>query len=141
MTIPGLPVIYYGDEIGIPGGNDPDSRRMMKFGDLTPLESETRANAIKLANLRKNNLALIYGNYAVLQVTEKTYVFARQYFNHAAIVFFNKSDQPVQIKIDVPSWLDPSKMKAEFGRNFSIVGSTLNMELSPWSFEILTQKL
>jgi glycosidase len=34
MTIPGVPVIYYGDEIGIPGGNDPDSRRMMKFDNL-----------------------------------------------------------------------------------------------------------
>jgi cyclomaltodextrinase len=31
LTIPGVPCIYYGDEYGVPGGNDPDNRRMMKF--------------------------------------------------------------------------------------------------------------
>ena len=29
MTLPGIPMIYYGDEIGLPGGNDPDCRRCM----------------------------------------------------------------------------------------------------------------
>lgn len=31
MTVPGLPVIYYGDELGMPGGDDPDCRRPMAW--------------------------------------------------------------------------------------------------------------
>ncbi len=31
LTIPGVPVIYYGDEIGMTGASDPDNRRMMRF--------------------------------------------------------------------------------------------------------------
>ena len=34
-TIPGVPVIYYGDEIGMPGAGDPDNRRMMRFDNLS----------------------------------------------------------------------------------------------------------
>lgn len=40
MTLPGIPVIYYGDEIGLTGGNDPDNRRMMKFNNLDKNESK-----------------------------------------------------------------------------------------------------
>ena len=34
-TLPGVPIIYYGDEIGMPGAGDPDNRRMMRFDGLT----------------------------------------------------------------------------------------------------------
>jgi glycosidase len=30
-TVPGMPMIYYGDEFGMPGGGDPDNRRAMRF--------------------------------------------------------------------------------------------------------------
>ena len=32
MTYPGTPCIYYGDEIGMEGGKDPDNRRAMPVG-------------------------------------------------------------------------------------------------------------
>jgi glycosidase len=140
MTIPGLPVIYYGDEIGIPGGNDPDSRRQMKFTDLTPLELATKAKASKLADLRKSNLALVYGTFTTLQVDEKTYIYVRKYFNQEAIVIFNKSDKSVMIKVDLPAWLGVKNLEAEFGNKFELKDNNLEMELQPWSFEIITGK-
>jgi glycosidase len=139
MTIPGLPVIYYGDEIGIPGGNDPDSRRQMKFASLSTLEQATKETASKLARIRKENLALTYGNFMTLQVDEKTYVYARRYFDDCAIVLFNKGSNPVKMTVFLPEWLQNKKMKAEFGNEFDIKESTLTIELPAWSFEILCQ--
>jgi glycosidase len=41
-AIPGVPVIYYGDEIAMPGAGDPDNRRMMRFNDLSDKENSSR---------------------------------------------------------------------------------------------------
>jgi glycosidase len=139
MTIPGLPVIYYGDELGIPGGNDPDSRRMMKFESLEPLESRTRETVASLALLRKNNLALVYGNFSTIQVTEKTYVFVRKYFDQVVIALFNKGDDPASLEVMLPDWLGVTSGSPRFGHPYTMEGITLRMELPPWSFEILYQ--
>jgi cyclomaltodextrinase / maltogenic alpha-amylase / neopullulanase len=138
MTIPGLPVMYYGDEIGIPGGNDPDSRRMMKFTDLSPLEHATKVRAAKLISFRKNNLALVYGDFKTLEVSDKTYAFVRQYFNNTVIVIFNKNNQPETITCALPDWVNCKNMKAGFGNDFSIQDNKLIIKLLPWSFEILS---
>lgn len=139
MTIPGLPVIYYGDEIGIPGGNDPDSRRMMKFENLDASEAATKTVVSQLTKIRRENLALTYGNFQVLQVTDTTYIYARQYFSHTAIMIFNKANNPVEITVNLPVWLNPSGLSAEFGNNFSVTENSLTIELAPWSFEIISK--
>jgi glycosidase len=92
-----------------------------------------------LAKIRKENLALTYGNFETLQVTDKTYVYARQYFDHNAIVLFNKSSEPLKITVDLPDYLNHSGMTAEFGQKFSLKENTLETELAPWSFEILSR--
>lgn len=140
MTIPGLPVIYYGDELGIPGGNDPDSRRQMKFDDLTPMELSTKEIAVKLVNIRKNNLALIYGNFMTLQADKNTYAFVRDYFDNSVIAVFNKGNEVAEISIDLPEWVNTGQMKGEFGNDFSIIENKLKIKLLPWSFEILSSR-
>jgi len=36
LTLPEIPMIYYGDEVGLPGAGDPDNRRPMLFEGLAP---------------------------------------------------------------------------------------------------------
>jgi glycosidase len=140
MTIPGLPVIYYGDEIGMPGGNDPDSRRPMIFSGLTPQQNSTKEKARMLTSLRNENLALIYGTFTTLKVDEKTYIYVRKYFDQAVVVVFNKSDKPEKIIVELPARVNGVGMKAEFGNDFSFEGSRIAMEMQPWSFEILSNR-
>jgi cyclomaltodextrinase len=62
---PGVPVMYYGDEIGMVGAGDPDNRRDMKFAGLTAEEAETKRIVTKLAGIRKRSLAVLYGSTEV----------------------------------------------------------------------------
>ena len=51
-TIDGVPMLYYGDEIGMTGAGDPDNRRMMRFNDsLTHEEKAVKAHFSKVAKL------------------------------------------------------------------------------------------
>ncbi|MEM7298091.1 MAG: alpha-amylase family glycosyl hydrolase [Bacteroidota bacterium] len=99
MVIPGIPCIYYGDEYGSPGGNDPDNRKQMQFEDLDEHQQATRDRAKKLIELRKNNLALVYGDTEILEEDNNFLVLSRSYFNNQVIAVFNTSSRPVDIEI------------------------------------------
>ncbi len=62
LTSEGLPLIYYGDEIGLPGYNDPDNRQRMKWGDaLSPNEAATLAHVQALGRARRDHPAFSTG--------------------------------------------------------------------------------
>jgi len=138
MTIPGVPVIYYGDEIGLPGAGDPDSRRPMKFENLTEREKGLKERTAKLTSLRTNNLAFVYGDFLSLKADDQTFAYARSYFGQNALVVFNKSRQAKTISLSLPTRLARPVYKANFGADFSISENTLTITLAPNSFEILT---
>ncbi len=59
LTRPGLPLVYYGDEIGLPGYFDPDNRQPMRFGsELSGEEAATRAHVRALGTARLEYPAL-----------------------------------------------------------------------------------
>ena len=92
MTIPGIPVIYYGDEIGMVGAGDPDNRRPMRFSDLSEEELKVKNNLKSLVKMRNQSMALLYGDYQLVHVSDKLYAFTRSYFEENILVIFNKSN-------------------------------------------------
>lgn len=79
LTLPGAPVIYYGDEVGLAGRSDPDCRRVMPAEDaLLPAQIETRDVARKIGKTRACSRALRRGDLTTLLADDETFVFSRK---------------------------------------------------------------
>jgi cyclomaltodextrinase len=134
LTIPGVPIIYYGDEFGMPGANDPDNRRMMKFTGLSKNESELKQMTTTLAGIRKNSMALMYGDFKEIVCTPTLYGYVRHYFGEQILVLLNKGSSKINYSINPPkntikTVLYGSKTKSKIVEN--------EMELEPYSVTII----
>jgi cyclomaltodextrinase len=103
MTTPGVPVVYYGDEIGLTGANDPDNRRMMRWDDVTADERALREEARRLIALRNEHPALRLGTYETLLAGADTWAFLRATPDGAVLVVLNKGDAPAMVALDLPA--------------------------------------
>ncbi|MBV8552342.1 MAG: cyclomaltodextrinase N-terminal domain-containing protein [Acidobacteriaceae bacterium] len=111
LTVRGTPCIYYGDEIGMRGGDDPDNRRDFPGGfphdPRNAFEASGRTseeNAIwnyveKLTSLRAKLEPLRRGNLVDLAVTKNTWVYARESTAGTAIIVINNSTAAADISI------------------------------------------
>lgn len=99
MTYPGVPCVYYGDEIGLEGGADPDCRRCFDWEPshwLQPLWQHYQQSI----GLRKARPELQSGAYQLLRADGDLLVFARYLAEQACIVAVQRSLQPVRFEID-----------------------------------------
>ena len=138
MTIPGIPVIYYGDEFGMPGAGDPDNRRMMRFDNLTPQEKSLKATVGKLTHLRSSSMPLIYGDFKTLETGDMTWVYMRTYFDKVVFVIFNKDKTPRKIDFVIPERYRTAKLVNQFGSDAKSEKDKIVLNLKGNSFEILT---
>jgi glycosidase len=111
LTLRGIPQIYYGDEIGMPGGGDPDNRRDFPGGwigdsnDAFTLAGRTRdqqdivSYVQSLLRLRREHPALRGGRLWHLASDESSYVFLRESEDERLVVAFNNADQPRELRI------------------------------------------
>jgi glycosidase len=128
MTIPGIPCIYYGDEYGSVGGNDPDNRKMMKFDNLSPEETATRERTKRMIELRKGNMALLFGDITIERADADVLIIRRKYFDNEVVSVFNKSTKTQVIDLGKKG-----------GKTHFYGGITLtNLTLPPNSFEMVT---
>ena len=100
LSVPGIPVIYYGDEYGSIGGNDPDNRRWMKFENLNNQETKLKNTVTSLVNKRRNSMALQYGETKILRADKEVMIIERNYFTEEVYVVFNKTNKAQDINVD-----------------------------------------
>ncbi len=99
LTFPGAPSIYYGDEVGLPGAIDPDSRRGF------PLEANWDKEILQihreLIALRHAHPCLRTGDYKVLFAEAEIYIFARILDKQELIVALNVSNSSGIANLDI----------------------------------------
>lgn len=109
FTYVGVPLIYYGDEIGLEGGNDPDCRRCMDW-DESHWNQDRRDLVRRLASLRREHVSLRRGKFHALSCRARCYAFARTSPTESIVVVLNAGFQSEQIEVPVEhlglSWCD-----------------------------------
>ena len=111
LTLRGIPELYYGDEIAMPGGGDPDNRRDFPGGwkedpanaftaeGRTPEQQAIFAYVQSLLRIRREHPALQSGALWHLSSDASSYVFLRETEDERILVAFNKSDKAIDVKI------------------------------------------
>ena len=135
MTMRGTPMLYYGDEIGMPGGGDPDNRRDFPGGwkddprnafeaaARTPAENAVFNYIRELTSLRAKTEPLRHGKLIQVSVNEQTWVYARVSGSDTALIAINNGEHPADIPIQFeqdgefqPRLRDGNKLKIQNGR-------------------------
>ncbi|HSR49478.1 MAG TPA: alpha-amylase family glycosyl hydrolase [Acidobacteriota bacterium] len=111
----GIPLIYYGTEIAMEGGGDPDNRRDFPGGwpsdqrdaftqaGRTQREQDVFAHVRRLTHLRRSTHALRHGEMIHLHVGDELYAFARVSGQGIAVAVFNNADQDKTVTFKVHS--------------------------------------
>jgi glycosidase len=113
LTLRGVPELYYGDEIGMPGGGDPDNRRDFPGGWIgdandafteagrTHEQQEIFLHVKELLRIRREHAALRGGRLWHLASDESSYVFLRESEDEHVVVAFNNSEKPRDLQIPI----------------------------------------
>lgn len=95
MTMPGVPLIYYGDEVGLSGGRDPQNRKPYPWSK----GNKEILNYYKiLTNIRNSEVALKKGNFTPINISEDVLCYEREYNSEKIIVLVNPHCRKINCK-------------------------------------------
>jgi neopullulanase len=104
IAAPGAPCIYYGTEIGMTGGPDPDCRRAFPW-DPGAWDQDLLAWTRKAVALRHAHPALRSGSYTCLYAADGLYALGRRYEADSVVAVFNAGRLPATLTLDVTGFL------------------------------------
>lgn len=112
-TLRGIPQLYTGDEIAMPGGDDPDNRRDFPGGfpadarnafkreGRTAVEQDVFAHTQAMLGLRREHPALRSGSLHHIEVAKDHYAFVRENGNDRVLVVFNSTGREEQLSLNL----------------------------------------
>lgn len=133
FALPGAPGIYYGDEIGLDGDKDPDSRKAFPW-DPARWDVEWRAFVRRLVQVRRAEPALRRGDFASLWADDRRglWGFARRTADREARFVANTSDskQTVSLHAGPRGWTSGSTVREALSeRVWRVDGGGLRLEV------------
>ena len=143
FSVPGAPTVYYGDEAGVTGDDDPDDRRTYPWVDQGGRPDQAMIWYYRgLSALRKAFPALASGDFRVLLADDanESVAYGRKLERQAAVIAVNRSAQPQGLDIPVAGYLpDGVKLTSMFatgnnlGVRVTVSGGMLHVDLNPLS--------
>ena len=133
FTLPGAPMIYYGDEVGMTGGQDPDCRRGMLW-DEEKQDKELLQYYKKLIQIRKDNLSLTLGEFYTIYTNENIYGFRRDYEEEVLDIYINRGNRAETLSLNVDG---EGVLDILSGDKYEAVDGKVNLTISEKSGIIL----
>lgn len=137
MTYTGIPAMYYGTEIAMKGGSDPDNRRDMDWNATSPFTDFIK----KLTLIRKSNPALTHGDIQLLKTEADLLCYSRNSGNNTVIAVFNTSNKEKPSVIPIPKAPANGEKKLVDlldGSEYIPAGGILQLTMTPRQVNIFT---
>ena len=130
-TFPGSPTIYYGDEAGMEGYEDPFNRATFPWGreDPTLLRHFRR-----LGRLRNQRQSLRKGDIRYLYAQGRGLAYSRTWGDETTLVLLNTGDSPILMSFDWPSGLATDPI---LGQSFTTRFGKLTVNVQPYEGLVL----
>ena len=100
FTYIGVPYIYYGDEVGLSGGEEPQSRKCMIW-NYEKQNSELLELYKKMIRIRKENKTLIYGDYKTIYCKDNVIAFIRKDKKSTMLIVINNTYKKIKIDLKI----------------------------------------
>ncbi|MDU5650941.1 MAG: glycoside hydrolase family 13 protein, partial [Clostridium perfringens] len=132
MTLPGVPLIYYGDEAGLLGNKDPENRKTYPWGREN---KEILSYYSFFGNFRKNEEVLRKGDFYIFKDTpEDVIAFKRVYKDKEMIIIVNRSNSRKTITLDS----EKGRYKDKFSKEEFYGDGSITLEVERENYKILT---
>jgi len=143
MTFPGAPAIYYGDEVGMTGGDDPLNRMAYPWTDMGGKPDQAMlAYFQQLTSLRKQHAVLRHGSFgAPLLLDDNVIVLARKDGKSEALTATNNALVARTVTVSLPAGFSARHFAdALDGATLKASGSKLSITLPPLSGRVLISR-
>ncbi|MCX6968850.1 MAG: alpha-amylase family glycosyl hydrolase [Verrucomicrobia bacterium] len=131
LSIDGVPMVYYGDEIGLTGAGDPDNRKLMPpESGLDAAQKSVREHFSKMTALRNAHPALRYGNRRLLVADSNRYAFVRRHFDDKVLAVWNCGIKAAEFNLQAgPELPDGNYEDVLSGKSLTVKSGTAKFTL------------